>query len=56
VSDGTLDFNFAGNADTGVGDLNAMFSALEVVPSLSTAVDAKAKLTTTWGALKGSRQ
>ncbi len=56
VSDGTLDFNFAGNADTGAGDLNAMFSALEVVPSLSTAVDAKAKLTTTWGALKGSRQ
>lgn len=56
VSDGTLDFNFAGNADTGAGDLNAMFSALEVVPSVSTDVDPKAKLTTTWGALKGSRQ
>ena len=56
VSDGTLDFNFAGNAETGAGDLNAMFSALEVVPSLSTAVDPKAKLTTTWGALKDTRQ
>ncbi len=56
VSDGTLDFNFAGNADTGAGDLNAMFSALEVVPSLSTDVDPKAKLATTWGALKGNRQ
>ena len=56
VSDGTLDFNFAGNAETGAGDLNAMFSALEVVPSVSTAVDPKAKLTTTWGALKGNRQ
>ena len=56
VSDGTLDFHFAGNADTGAGHLNAMFSALEVVPAASTAVDAKAKLTTTWGALKGSRQ
>ena len=42
--------------DTGAGDLNAMFSALEVVPAMNTAVDAKAKLTTTWGALKGSRQ
>ena len=56
VSDGTLDFNFAGNAETGAGDLNAMFSALEVVPSASTAVDPKAKLTTTWGVLKGNRQ
>ena len=56
VNDGTLDFNFAGNAETGAGDLNAMFSALEVVPSASTDVDPKAKLTTTWGGLKGNRQ
>ena len=56
VSDGTLDLHFAGNAETGAGDLNAMFSALEVVPSVSTAVDPKAKLTTTWGALKVNRQ
>ena len=56
VSDGTLDLNFAGNAETGAGDLNAMFSALEVVPAVSTAVDPKAKLTTTWGALKDHRQ
>lgn len=56
VSDGALDINLAGNAETGAGDLNAMFSALEVVPAVSTAVDPKAKLTTTWGALKDDRQ
>lgn len=56
VSDGTLDLHFAGNAETGAGDLNAMFSALEVVPAVGTAVDPKAKLTTTWGALKDKRQ
>lgn len=56
VSDGTLDLHFAGNAETGAGDLNAMFSALEVVPAVGTAVDPKAKLTTTWGALKGNHQ
>ena len=56
VSDGTLDLHFAGNAETGASDLNAMFSALEVVPAASTAVDPKAKLTTTWGALKGNPQ
>ena len=32
VTDGTLDIQFAGNAEAGVGDLNAMFSALEIVP------------------------
>ncbi|MDE0469437.1 MAG: hypothetical protein OYL97_20490 [Candidatus Poribacteria bacterium] len=56
VNDGTLDFDFAGNAETGAGDLNAMFSALEVMPAVSTAVDPKQKLTTTWGALKSNRQ
>ena len=56
VSDGALDLHFAGNAETGAGDLNAMFSALEVVPAVGTAVDPKAKLTTTWGALKDKRQ
>ena len=56
VSDGALDLHFAGNAETGAGDLNAMFSALEVVPAASTAVDAKAKLATTWGTLKAERQ
>ncbi len=56
VNDGTLDLHFAGNADTGAGDLNAMFSALEVVPSAGTAVDPKAKLATTWGALKDSHR
>ena len=55
VADETLDFNFAGNAETGAGDLNAMFSALEAVKSVTTAVDPKAKLTTTWGSLKNTR-
>ena len=31
VRDGTLDLEFSGNPNTGVTDLNAMFSALEVV-------------------------
>ena len=56
VNDGTLDLDFAGNAETGAGDLNAMFSALEVVPAAGTAVDPKQKLTTTWGALKDRHQ
>ena len=56
VSDGALDVHLAGNGETGAGDLNAMFSALEVVPAASTAVDPKQKLTTTWGALKDDRQ
>lgn len=56
VSDGTLDINLAGNGETGAGDLNAMFSALEVVPAVSTAVDPKQKVTTTWGALKADRR
>ena len=56
VSDGALDINLAGNGDTGAGDLNAMFSALEAVPSVSTPVDPKQKLTTTWGALKDDRR
>ena len=56
VTDGTLDFDFAGNKETGKGDLNAMFSALEAVASAATSVDPKAKLTTTWGALKTNRK
>lgn len=56
VTDGTLDFDLIGNAETGAGDLNPMFSGLEAVESTSsTAVDPKAKLTTTWGALKNNR-
>ena len=60
VSDGTLDLHFAGNWNTGAGDLNPMFSALEVVPSetetkvanTNLAVDPKAKLTKLWATLK----
>lgn len=55
VSDGTLDLHFAGNEETGAGDLNAMFSALEVVAADTTAVDPQAKLAVTWGALKDIR-
>ncbi len=35
VSDGTLDLQFSGAPETQVTDLNPMFSALEVVPSVS---------------------
>ena len=54
VKDKVMSLVFAGNAETGKGDLNAMFSGIEVVPSKFD-VDPKLKLTTTWGALKGQR-
>jgi len=53
VKDKVMSFEFAGNPKTGAGDLNAMFSGIEVIPAL--AVDPKQKLATTWGALKGER-
>ena len=53
VKDKVMSLEFAGNNKTGKGDLNAMFSAIEVIPAL--AVDPKQKLATTWGALKGER-
>jgi len=56
VADGTLDLEFAGNPDAGTTDTNATFSGLEVIESVSTAVDPKEKLTTTWGTLKTIRQ
>ena len=54
VKDKVMSFEFAGNPKTGAGDLNAMFSGIEVIPALP--VDPKQKLATTWGALKGNRQ
>ncbi len=54
VKDKVMSLEFAGNPKTGAGDLNAMFSGIEVIPAL--AVDPKLKLTTTWGALKAKRQ
>lgn len=54
VKDKVMSFEFAGNPKTGAGDLNAMFSGIEVIPALP--VDPQQKLTTTWGALKGERQ
>ena len=54
VKDKVMSLEFAGNPDTGAGDLNAMFSGIEVIPAL--AVDPKQKLTTTWGALKLVRE
>ena len=54
VKDKVMSLEFAGNPDTGAGDLNAMFSGIEVIPAL--AVDPKQKVTTTWGALKAERQ
>lgn len=53
VTDKVMSLEFAGNNKTGKGDLNAMFSAIEVIPAL--AVDPKQKLATTWGTLKGER-
>ncbi|RKU19466.1 hypothetical protein C6500_10975 [Candidatus Poribacteria bacterium] len=53
VKDKVMSFEFAGNPKTGAGDLNAMFSGIEVIPAL--AVDPKQKLATTWGTLKGAR-
>lgn len=54
VKDDVMNLEFAGNPATGAGDLNAMFSGIEVIPAL--AVDPKQKVTTTWGALKSDRQ
>ena len=54
VKDKVMSLVFAGNAKTGKGDLNAMFSGIEVVPSKFD-VNPKQKLTTTWGSLKGQR-
>ena len=54
VKDKVMSLEFAGNPATGAGDLNAMFSGIEVIPAL--AVDPKQKVTTTWGALKSERQ
>ena len=54
VKDKVMSFEFAGNPKTGAGDLNAMFSGIEVISALP--VDPKQKLATTWGALKGERQ
>ena len=53
VKDKVMSLEFAGNPKTGAGDLNAMFSGIEVIPAL--AVDPKQKLATTWGVLKGER-
>lgn len=53
VTDKVMSLEFAGNPKTGAGDLNAMFSGIEVIPAL--AVDPKQKLATTWGALKSER-
>ena len=53
VKDKVMSLEFAGNPKTGAGDLNAMFSGIEVIPAL--AVDPKQKLATTWGMLKSER-
>ena len=54
VKDKVMSLEFAGNPKTGAGDLNAMFSGIEVIPAL--AVDPQQKLATTWGVLKDSHQ
>ncbi len=52
VKDGELDFECIGNPKTGKGDLNPMFSALEVLGQAGTAVGSAGKLTATWGTIK----
>jgi len=53
VTDGALNLHFAGNKETGKGDLNAMFSGIEVIPvGKGTAVNPKSKLATTWSTIK----
>ena len=52
VSDDVMNFDFAGNEETGAGDLNAMFSALEIIQALDTAVQPGDKLSSTWAAIK----
>ena len=52
VSDSVMSFDFAGNEETGAGDLNAMFSALEIIQAKDTAVQPGNKLTSTWATIK----
>jgi len=52
VSDDVMNFDFAGNAETGKGDLNAMFSALEIIQKPGTAVQPGGKLASTWASIK----
>ncbi len=54
VKDGVMNFDFAGNAKTGKGDLNAMFSGLEIVTSKYSVEPNDDKLTATWGKIKAS--
>jgi len=52
ISDGSMEIELKGNAATKKGDLNPMFSALEVVGQGGTAVGSTGKLTATWGTIK----
>ncbi|MBC8230532.1 hypothetical protein H8E77_13375 [bacterium] len=52
VSDKVMNFDFAGNEETGAGDLNATFSALEIIQAPETAVKPGDKLTSTWATIK----
>ena len=52
ISDGSMEIELKGNAATKKGDLNPMFSALEIVGHGGTAVGSTGKLTATWGTIK----
>ncbi|MBM3234783.1 hypothetical protein FJZ31_00615 [Candidatus Poribacteria bacterium] len=54
VKDSVMNFHFAGNAKTGKGDLNAMFSGLEIVTGKYSVEPNDNKLTATWGKIKAS--
>ncbi|MBB73441.1 MAG: hypothetical protein CMJ75_02880, partial [Planctomycetaceae bacterium] len=53
IKDKVMNFHFSGNAETGKGDLNAMYSAIEVISTLL--VDPQKKLTSQWSKIKGHR-
>ncbi|HIN31902.1 TPA: hypothetical protein EYM82_23815 [Candidatus Poribacteria bacterium] len=52
ISDGSMEVELKGNAATKKGDLNPMFSALEVLGQSGTAVGSAGKLTAIWGTIK----
>ena len=52
ITDGSMKVELKENAATKKGDLNPMFSALEVLGQAGTAVGSAGKLTATWGTIK----
>ena len=51
--DKVMNFHFAGNAEIGKAGLNAMYCAIEVIPTLP--VGSKQKLASPWAKIKKNR-